>query len=195
VPHVNVEIKAHCSDLDRVRDCLMALGARVVGTDRQIDTYFQVPHGRLKLREGQIENNLIFYARSDQTGPKRSDVSLYATRPGSDLNAVLTSALGTLVAVDKRREIYVVEVSDVDVPGDASAAARAHGRQNVKVHLDTVVGLGSFVEIEAIDFDGTLGLALLDAQCRTLMATLGVEAADLVAASYSDLLLARESEP
>ena len=51
MPHVNVEIKARCSDLDRVRDRLIALGARVVGTDHQIDTYFQVPRGRLKLRE------------------------------------------------------------------------------------------------------------------------------------------------
>ena len=195
MPHVNVEIKARCSDLDRVRDCLIALGARVVGTDHQIDTYFQVPRGRLKLREGQIENNLIFYARSDEAGPKRSDVSLYATSPGSDLKAVLASALGTLVAVDKRREIYFVDVSAVDLPGEPSAAARGRGRQNVKVHLDTVAGLGSFVEIEAIDLDGSLGPALLEAQCRTLMAKLGVEAADLVAASYSDLLLARESEP
>ena len=52
-----------------------------------------------------------------------------------------------------------------------------------------MTGLGSFVEIEAIDLDGSLGLALLDAQCRRLMAHLDIEASDLVAASYSDLLL------
>jgi len=193
MPHVNVEIKARCADLDRVRDCLITLGARVVGTDHQIDTYFRVPHGRLKLREGEIENNLIFYARSDEAGPKRSDVSLYATQPGSGLKAVLTSALGTLVTVDKRREIYFVDVGDVEVPNDPSASTRVRDLQNVKVHLDTVEGLGSFVEIEAIDRDGTLGPALLEAQCRVLMAKLGVDAATLVAASYSDLLLATES--
>jgi adenylate cyclase class IV len=148
-----------------------------------------VPRGRLKLREGQIENNLIYYARPDRDGPKRSDVILYGTRPGSDLKTLLTAALGTVVVVEKRREIYFVDVSDVEVPGEPTAPERARARENVKVHLDTVSGLGSFVEIEAIDLDGALGPALLEAQCRRLMARLGIRDADLVAASYSDLLL------
>ena len=195
MPHVNVEIKARCADLATARATLLGLGARLVGPDDQVDTYFRVPHGRLKLREGQIENNLIYYARPDQDGPKRSDVVLYGTRPGSDLKALLTAALGALVAVEKRREIYFVEVSDVDVPGDPGATARAQDRENVKVHLDTVTGLGSFVEIEAIDLDGTLGPALLEAQCRRLMARLGIAEADLVPASYSDLLMERSTDP
>lgn len=188
MPHVNVEIKARCANPARVRQTLLGLGARIVGPDHQTDTYFRVPNGRLKLREGQIENNLIFYARPDRDGPKRSDVILYGTRPGSDLKALLTAALGALVAVEKRREIYFVEVSDVNVPSDSEAVARATARENVKVHLDTVTGLGSFVEIEAIDLDGSLGPALLEAQCRRLMERLGIKEADLVAASYSDLL-------
>src|SRR4026208_1751159 len=112
VPHVNVEIKARCRDLGQARKHLPGRGARLVGPDHQRDTYFQVPNGRLKLREGQIENNLIFYARPDQDGPKRSDVILVGTRPGSDLEALLTAALGQTVVVEKRREIYFVEVSD-----------------------------------------------------------------------------------
>lgn len=191
--HVNVEIKARCSDLGKARATLLRLGARLVGPDHQTDTYFRVPNGRLKLREGQIENNLIFYARPDQDGPKRSDVILYGTRPGSDLKALLTAALGTLVVVEKRREIYFVEVGDVAVAGDPSAAERARARENVKVHLDTVTGLGSFVEIEAIDLDGSLGPLLLEAQCRRLMALLGIQAADLESASYSDLLTSNPS--
>src|SRR5436853_262940 len=118
VAHVNVEIKARCADPARARATLLSLGTRFVGTDHQTDTYFQVPRGRLKLREGEIENNLIFYARSDQEGPKRSDVILYGTRPGSVLKPLLDAALETLVVVKKQREIYVVEVADVEVPGD-----------------------------------------------------------------------------
>jgi adenylate cyclase class IV len=191
VAHVNVEIKARCADPARARATLLALRARLVGPDQQTDTYFRVPNGRLKLREGQIENNLIFYSRPDQEGPKRSDVILYGTRPGSDLKALLTAALGALVAVEKRREIYFVEVSDIEVLGDPAAPTRARDHENVKVHLDTVTGLGSFVEVEAIDLDGSLGPALLEAQCRRLMARLGVADEDLVPESYSDLLLAR----
>src|SRR3712207_369543 len=146
MPHVNVEIKARCADLVPARATLLRMGARLVGPDRQVDTYFRVPNGRLKLRQGLIENNLIFYAREDREGPKRSDVILYGTRPDSDLKALLTAALGTLVVVEKRREIYFVAVDGVGLDGV----------ENVKVHLDTVEGLGSFVEIEAIDLDGTI---------------------------------------
>ena len=190
MPHVNIEIKARCANPERARATLMQLRARMVGPDYQSDTYFQAPNGRLKLREGQIENNLIFYARPDQEGPKRSDVILYGTRPGSDLKSLLTAALGTLVVVEKRREIYFVEISDIEAPGDPTAQARARARENVKVHIDTVSGLGSYVEIEAIDLDGSLGPELLEAQCRRLMQQLDIADADLEPASYSDLLMA-----
>ena len=61
--HLNVEIKARCSDVLSARQVLKGAGARFVGEDHQIDTYFRVENGRLKLREGNIENHLIFYVR------------------------------------------------------------------------------------------------------------------------------------
>ena len=72
------------------------------------------------------------------------------------------------MVVDKRREIYFLD--------------------NVKVHLDTVAGLGTFVEIEAIDADGTRPLETLRAQCEELMRAFGIADDDLLALSYSDLL-------
>lgn len=57
--HLNVEIKAKCSDPQRIRDILESHGAEHKGLDHQIDTYFRVQNGRLKLREGDIENFLI----------------------------------------------------------------------------------------------------------------------------------------
>jgi adenylate cyclase, class 2 len=77
------------------------------------------------------------------------------------------------------------------VPDDPAAAERTRLRENVKVHLDTVSGLGSFVEIEAIDLDGSLGPAVLEAQCRRLMTVLEIADADLEPSSYSDLMLRR----
>jgi len=59
----------------------------------------------------------------------------------------------------------------------------------VKFHLDTVAGLGSFVEIEAIDADGSLGRARLLAQCQEYLTLFKIQDADLVEGSYSDLLL------
>lgn len=168
---LNVEIKARCLDHDAVRSVLDGMGSRLVGTDHQVDTYFRVPVGRLKLREGNIENSLIHYLRPDQSGPKTSDVLLYRVAPDPALKAVLERALGVLVVVDKRREIRFVD--------------------NVKIHLDTVQGLGTFLEIEAIDADGSRTEAELLAQCEAFMAAFGVADADLEQQSYSDLLLSR----
>jgi predicted adenylyl cyclase CyaB len=82
---------------------------------------------------------------------------------------LLTKALGVLVVVDKHREIYFIG--------------------NVKFHLDNVVGLGTFVEIEAIDKEGTLGNEKLLEQCNYYLNLLLVSKEDLLATSYSDLLL------
>ncbi|MBS1262515.1 MAG: hypothetical protein MAG453_01868 [Calditrichaeota bacterium] len=169
---VNVEIKARCEDHDRVRSELAKLRARKVGRDHQIDTCFNVPRGRLKLREGNIEKALIYYRRADTAGPKRSDVILHDVDIPETLKSILTQSLGVLAVVDKRREIYFVE--------------------NVKVHLDVVEQLGRFVEIEAIDASGSIGEAALRGQCESLMERLGIRDGDLLECSYSDLLLARE---
>jgi adenylate cyclase class IV len=70
---LNIEIKAKTSDLEFIRDYLKTNKAEFKGTDFQVDTYFNVSHGRLKLREGNIENNLIYYERQDIAGAKESN--------------------------------------------------------------------------------------------------------------------------
>jgi len=166
--HLNVEIKAKCSDPRRVRDILESKGAEYKGLDHQIDTYFRVQNGRLKLREGDIENALIFYERNNQEGPKDSKVILYSSIPSS-LKDVLLASCGALVVVDKQRHIYFIE--------------------NVKFHVDLVNGLGSFCEIEAIDNAGDISRDKLLQQCYDYMNQLGIQDSDLISCSYSDLLL------
>ena len=168
--HLNVEIKARCADPEAVRAALRGRGADCRGVDRQTDTYFRCATGRLKLREGNIENALIHYARADQAGPKESHVTLCPIPPGAPLRPVLEEALGVLVTVRKRREIWFVG--------------------NVKIHVDEVDGLGSFVEVEAIDADDSRGRERLQSQCADCMALLAVRPEDLLERSYSDMLLA-----
>jgi len=100
-----IEIKARCPDPQAIRAILQARNAAFRGTDQQTDTYFKVNRGRLKLREGQIENSLVYYEREDRTGPKQSDVMLFPSTPGSSLKEILSRSLGILVAVEKQREI------------------------------------------------------------------------------------------
>ena len=73
-----IEIKARCSELDKARKILQGKHADFKGVDHQIDTYFRVNLGRLKLREGTIENHLIHYERENKEGPKQSKVLLLA---------------------------------------------------------------------------------------------------------------------
>lgn len=165
---INVEIKARSTRQAAIKAWLEAAGADFKGVDHQIDTYFKVEKGRLKLREGSIEHHLIHYDRPDQAGPKVSTVSLYRPNVSADLKTVLTSALGIWKVVDKHRAIYFID--------------------NVKFHLDQVLGLGAFVEIEAIDKDGSLGQAYLLQQCEQYMTHFGIGDVDLLEGSYSDML-------
>ena len=165
----NIEIKARCPDQDRIREVLKSRKARFQGVDHQIDTYFKVGDGkRLKCRQGNIENSLILYERKDVKGPKKSEITLINEPPPS-LKDILSKALGILVVVDKKREIYFIE--------------------NVKFHIDTVEELGLFVEIEAIDENGAIGERGLLEQCKEYVSLFRICDDQLVDSSYSDLLL------
>jgi len=63
---LNIEIKAKSNNQDKIRELLKSKHADFKGVDHQIDTYFKVNFGRLKLREGNIENNLIHYNRENR---------------------------------------------------------------------------------------------------------------------------------
>ena len=169
--NLNIEIKAKCTDKGNIRDILLSLKARQVGKDLQIDTYYKCNNGRLKLREGNIEYSLVSYLREDKSGPKKSDVIYYHPRKETPLKDILTTALGKLITVTKSREIFYME--------------------NVKFHLDTVEGLGDFVEIEAIDTDGSFGEEKLMEQCNKYLTLFNIDTRDLIERSYSDLLLER----
>ena len=166
---LNIEIKAKCSNADQIRSYLADNQAEFKGTDEQTDTYFNVTNGRLKLREGSIENNLIFYQRANHAGPKSSHFHLVKVEDTGGLKEVLAKSTGIKVVVKKKREIYYI--------------------RNVKFHIDEVRGLGSFVEIEAGNILADLSKEKLQEQCDFYMKEFGIKAEDLVRFSYSDMLL------
>ncbi len=169
--HVNYEFKARLKSEREVRAAFRNLRARFLGTDHQIDTYFRVSRGRLKVREGRIENALIFYLRSDALRARPARIDMMPLPRRNSIRSILSAALGVLAVVDKRREIYFAG--------------------NVKVHLDRVRGLGKFVEVEAISRTG--GLERIRAQARKFQALLGIADSDIVPESYSDLVLGKSA--
>ncbi len=170
---LNVEIKAVCEDAEFVRNYLIRHNAEKKGIDSQTDTYFNVPNGRLKLREGNIENNLIFYERTNMAGPKKSNFHLVKIGDTKQLKEVLTKSLGIKVVVTKKREIYYIK--------------------NVKFHIDNVPGLGSFVEIEAGNILADLSPEELQKQCDFYLKEFRINPEDLIEISYSDMLLEKVS--
>jgi adenylate cyclase class 2 len=168
-PRANLEIKARCRDLDASREIARRIATERVGVDHQIDTYFVTRTGRLKLRESSLSGGqLVPYLRPEVSGPKRADYRVIPVEDPEGLKVLLSAILGVHRVVRKQREIYLWE--------------------NVRIHLDRVEGLGTFVELEAV-FDGSA-----DAEARQrprveqLMAELGVEQADLLDTSYEALL-------
>ena len=170
---INVEIKAKCFHPEKVEAFLLNNNATFKGTDLQKDIYFNVPEGRLKLRQGNIENNLIFYKRNNQKGPKQSDFHLVPVPEPARLESLLTEALGIKVTVEKKRKIFYLA--------------------NIKIHLDEVPGLGNFVEIEASNIAAPeITLEELHTQCKDLMQHFNIREEDLIANSYSDMLLNKD---
>lgn len=170
--HLNVEIKARCSDPGFLRGYFERNNALFKGRDHQTDTYFRVASGRLKLREGNIENNLIYYERNDQPGAKESNFRLLPVIDPSVLKEMLAASLGIKVIIEKQRDIFFID--------------------NVKFHIDEVAGLGSFMEIEASDLYDRRSKEELQKQCAFYMGEFGIREEDLIAVSYSDLLLGLE---
>jgi predicted adenylyl cyclase CyaB len=168
---LNFEFKARLNNEQQVRAALKQLEARFVGTDHQIDTYFRVPSGRLKVREGRLENALIFYQRKNLRRARQSTVEVMLLPRRNPLRAILARSLGTLAVVDKRREIYFVK--------------------NVKIHLDRARQLGKFVEVEAIS--RTTDVEKIRSQARQFQELFGITAKDIIAESYSDLILAKSA--
>ncbi len=172
--HLNIEIKAHTDHPERIEAILLTHHADYKGEDRQRDTYYKMTGGRLKLRQGNIENSLILYDRLEVEGLKKSEVVLQQLPDsGEALRQILNRALGSWVVVEKRRKIFYLD--------------------NVKFHLDSVEGLGAFVEIEACDQYGSKSEAALREQCNYYQALFGIKPEALIAKSYSDMIIELES--
>ncbi|HEY3066936.1 MAG TPA: class IV adenylate cyclase [Methylomirabilota bacterium] len=166
---VLAELKARCDDLAAVRAQLRGR-ARHERTVRQIDTYFVVSRGRLKLREARGTAQLIYYERPNLAAAKRSDVVVVPVRADGALRALLEQALGVRAMVAKTRESW-----------------RWRG---VQVLLDTVDGLGTFVELKKV-VRGRRALTAASRELTALRQQLGLAAAAVQARSYGDLLARR----
>lgn len=169
----NYEFKVKVNELEKYESKLLSLNPDYRGLDHQIDTYFNVRHGRLKLREGNIENSLINYDRENIQGAKESQIILYKHNPDPALKEILTRQLGIKVIVEKKRIIYFID--------------------NVKFHFDLVEDLGTFMEVEAIDSEGKFTTEKLKQQCGKYFDFFELSDDMLIDKSYSDMIMELQS--
>jgi predicted adenylyl cyclase CyaB len=165
----NIEVKARLEHPQAVHERLRAHAACFITTLHQRDVFFAVPVGRLKLRfvaatvagarnDSTDSAELIFYQRADTPELRGSDYERVAIADGMALWRSLKAALGVIGEVRKVRQLYTLE--------------------NVRIHLDTVEGLGDYLEIEAVlddDHD--------EAQCRAAAQAL-LEVLQITPAAY-----------
>jgi predicted adenylyl cyclase CyaB len=167
----NIEIKARVANPEVLEERARQLAGSAKETIRQTDTFFQVPEGRLKVREfADGSGELIFYRRPDAEGPKTSDYTLAPTADGQALCRVLAASLPVRGVVKKTRRLFMA------------------GR--TRIHLDEVVGLGSFMELEVVLAAGEDPVRG-EAEAADLMQKLGITPTDLVSGAYIDLLEVR----
>jgi adenylate cyclase class 2 len=124
--------------------------------------------GRLKVREAPpAMAELISYRRADRDGPKVSSYRVVELPDPVAVSEALEDALGVRAVVEKVRRLLVW--------------------RGVRVHLDRVVGLGPFVELEAVSSTPG-GLYAEEAKIAELRAALGIADELLVARGYADLI-------
>ena len=164
----NIEVKARVEDFEAFKARAESLSDKPLEITPQEDTFFNTEKGRLKLRILSSDlGYLIYYERSDQSGPKRSDYHLSETREPERLKNTLSLALGIRGVVRKTRYLYMAG--------------------QTRIHVDDVEGLGHFMELEVVMREGQSD-AEGQAIAEDLMRRLGVREEALLDGAYMDLL-------
>ena len=162
----NIEIKVKVNDLDAIEKIAQSINAKFIGLINQVDTFFDIPTGKLKLREfSDRPAELIFYDRKG-TDKWRSDYIIADISDTKNLKKILSILFDTKVIVSKTRKLYMYETC--------------------RIHLDTVENLGTFLELESVIIDDEQKANEL---FEKLYREFKIHKEDTIRFSYSELLL------
>ena len=164
LPYKDYTIKAKTKDHSTPEKILLNSGARYAGLDKQTDTYFHCDRGKLKLRQGVLENLITHYERIDENGIERTTVFRYDLNPTQDQMNELFYLHDVIGIVKKERKIFYLG--------------------NTKIHLDTLPNGQNFIEIEAIDRTDKVDISLLKEQCLNVKELLDLRDEDLLKTGY-----------
>lgn len=172
----NVEFKAELRDPQIARAAARSLGAHLVATLEQTDTYYRTFSGRLKKREtlngGEADPvEYIHYERDNRTRPK---ISAFRIMTEDEFRERFGAApLPEWVVVRKTRTVYI--------------------KEHARIHLDEVEGLGWFIEFEVLVSKNN-NLARAHETVADLRAAFAPTLGEPISVGYSDLL-ADQADP
>ena len=170
----NIEIKAPLTSVTLMAQKAEAFGASNHGVLHQVDTFFNVPIGYLKLRE--IEGRgaeLIAYSRESGSGPRASDYVVASISDAAGIADALTRSLGVRGRVKKARTLYLWK--------------------HTRIHLDDVKGLGAFLELETV-MDG-IGRDEAESEAWSIIRALDLDPGTFLDVPYLELLETGGSVP
>lgn len=127
----NLEIKVRVNSLETIKKKLKSLSLNPVAVLNQTDIYYKNNEGRLKLRIENDKPSLIHYQRVENGKTRWSDYSiLEINKSGKEATEFLERIFTTINTVKKVRVLYLYK--------------------DTRIHLDEVMGLGSFIELETV---------------------------------------------
>ena len=162
---LNLEIKIQLDSHESALTVIKQLPAIFVKDINQKDIYYKMQGSLLKLRVEDEGDCLIKYNRDEINPDRFSDYDVvYIKSSGSE--KVFNSIFTIEATVIKKRSLYLYD--------------------NTRIHLDTVQGLGTFMEFETLVLNG-----MDDAKERFsfLIKKFGIDTTKQIKCSYRDLIL------
>lgn len=164
----NVEIKAIVHNVISLENIVRIMTKTDPILLFQEDIFFNVSHGRLKLRIlSPDKGELIFYDRSNHVGPKQSSYCKSEISDPQGVKEALSKALGIKGFVRKTRRFYLYN--------------------QTRIHIDDVEGLGNFLELEVM-LNGNQNTEDGIAIAEDIMIQLKIDKHDLVDLAYVDFI-------
>jgi len=166
----NLELKIRVTSHQSLKKILEQIGAENKGMLNQIDVYYSVPNGLLKLRIENGNESLIFYNRNENDKNRWSDFEVlqFANAKGEKF---FNNLFDVEVIVKKKRRLFYYD--------------------DTRIHLDTVNNLGNFVELETLVINGKS-----DAKKRfaKIISLLKLDESKQIRKSYRDLLMSNAKQ-
>jgi predicted adenylyl cyclase CyaB len=162
---INLELKTEVKSEQDLENKIQLMGAKYIETLKQKDIYYLNPDSLLKLRIQNGTYQLIKYLRNETVGDRWSDYEIL-NLSGSNVEEFLNSIFKTEVSVNKQRKLYIFK--------------------HTRIHLDNVLDLGKFLELETVVEDISKQEAI--SEFNDVVNSLNLDLNRQIKKSYRDLL-------